>query len=42
LERLGYPPAAADRALRKVLSDDGTGTDAEGLVRRALQLLTEG
>ena len=41
LEQLGYAPAAADRALRKVLSDNGTGTDAESLVRRALQFLTE-
>jgi Holliday junction DNA helicase RuvA len=41
LEHLGYAPAAADRALRKVLADNGT-SDAESLVRRALQLLTEG
>ena len=41
LERLGYPTAEADRALRQVLSADGGG-DVETLVRRALQLLTHG
>src|SRR5206468_12218657 len=41
LERLGYATAEADRAVRQVLS--GNGTDAgetEALVRRALQILT--
>jgi Holliday junction DNA helicase RuvA len=41
LERLGYPGADADRALRAVLAADGGG-DAATLVRRALQLLTAG
>jgi holliday junction DNA helicase RuvA len=44
LERLGYAPVDADRALRKVLAADGDGavSDAEQLVRRALHLLTHG
>jgi holliday junction DNA helicase RuvA len=44
LERLGYSPVDADRALRKVLAADGNSaaTDAEQLVRRALHLLTHG
>ncbi len=40
LERLGYARAEADRALGAVLAADGAG-DAETLVRRALQLLTQ-
>jgi holliday junction DNA helicase RuvA len=42
LERLGYGTTEAERALRQALAEDGTGTaeDAEGLVRRALRLLT--
>src|SRR5207247_1146889 len=47
LERLGYATAEADRALRQVLAADGGGRGARGgdtetLVRRALQLLTNG
>jgi Holliday junction DNA helicase RuvA len=45
LERLGYPAADADRAVRQVLSENGAGRpaqDGETLVRRALQLLTQG
>jgi Holliday junction DNA helicase RuvA len=45
LERLGYAPADAERALRRVLADGNghEGADgAEALVRRALQLLTHG
>lgn len=44
LERLGYPTADADRALRAVLSENGgrAAASAEALVRRALQLLTNG
>ena len=42
LERLGYARAEADRALGAVLAADGGGAgDAETLVRRALQLLTQ-
>ena len=41
LERLGYPTAEADRALRHALAGDGGG-DSENLVRRALHLLTNG
>ena len=41
LERLGYAPAEADRALRDVLAADGGG-ETETLVRRTLQLLTNG
>jgi Holliday junction DNA helicase RuvA len=41
LERLGYAPAEADRALRDVLATDGGG-ETETLVRRTLQLLTNG
>jgi Holliday junction DNA helicase RuvA len=40
LMNLGYGPADADRAVRAVLSQDGTGEPAE-LIRRALQRLTE-
>ena len=49
LERLGYGTLEADRALRQVLAEDGEGgggtrgaSDAETLVRQALQLLTHG
>jgi Holliday junction DNA helicase RuvA len=48
LERLGYPTPEADRAVRQVLSQNGSGgggrpaPDVETLVRRALQLLTTG
>jgi len=42
LERLGYARVEADRALGAVLAADGGGAgDAEMLVRRALQLLTQ-
>jgi holliday junction DNA helicase RuvA len=41
LERLGYATPEADRALREALAANGGG-DAETLVRRALQLLTNG
>ncbi len=40
LMNLGYGPADADRAVRAVVSQDGTGEPAE-LIRRALQRLTE-
>jgi Holliday junction DNA helicase RuvA len=40
LERLGYGSAEAERALRQALAGDGATADAEGLVRRALDLLT--
>ncbi len=40
LERLGYGPAEADRAVREVLAADGRADTAEAVVRRALQLLT--
>jgi len=40
LERLGYGTAEAERALRASLAGDGATADAEGLVRRALHLLT--
>ncbi|MBI2074153.1 MAG: Holliday junction branch migration protein RuvA [Gemmatimonadetes bacterium] len=40
LTNLGYGPADADRAVRAVVSQDGTGEPAE-LIRRALQRLTE-
>jgi Holliday junction DNA helicase RuvA len=39
LERLGYPAADADRAVRQVLAGNGS-TDAAAVVRRALELLT--
>ena len=43
LERLGYSPTEADRALRQTLADNGDSAgDLEQLVRRALQLLTHG
>jgi holliday junction DNA helicase RuvA len=42
LERLGYGAAEADRALRRVLAADGGGDEAETLIRRTLQLLTNG
>jgi Holliday junction DNA helicase RuvA len=41
LERLGYPTAEADRALRQALAGNG-GADTETLIRRTLQLLTNG
>jgi len=42
LEQLGYSTAEADKALRRALAGDGAKVlDAEALVRRALQLLTE-
>jgi Holliday junction DNA helicase RuvA len=41
LERLGYATPEADRALREVLAADGGG-ETETLVRRTLQLLTNG
>jgi Holliday junction DNA helicase RuvA len=42
LERLGYGPAEADRALRQALAENGGGAgDPEQLVRRALHLLTQ-
>jgi len=41
LERLGYATAEADRAVRQVLSRNGTDAgETEALVRRALQILT--
>lgn len=40
LERLGYATTEAERALRQALAGDGATADAEGLVRRALRLLT--
>ncbi len=43
LERLGYAPAEADRALRQALAGDGGASgeaDTEALVRRALAILT--
>lgn len=40
LMNLGYGAADADRAVRAVVSQDGTGEPAE-LIRRALQRLTE-
>ena len=39
LERLGYGPADADRAVRQVLAGNGDD-ETEALVRRALQILT--
>ena len=45
LERLGYSPAEAERAVRRALGESGAAADADGtepLVRRALQLLTHG
>jgi len=43
LERLGYSTPEADRALRQVMAENGSGaSDPEHLVRRALQLLTNG
>lgn len=41
LERLGYATAEADGALRDAIAADG-GADTETLVRRTLQLLTNG
>jgi len=42
LEKLGYSTAESDKALRRALGGDGgKSLDAEALVRRALQLLTE-
>ena len=40
LERLGYGVPEADRAIRQVLTGNGTETETETLVRRALQILT--
>jgi Holliday junction DNA helicase RuvA len=40
LERLGYGVPEADRAIRQALAGNGTDTDTEVLVRRALQILT--
>ena len=40
LERLGYKTPEADNAVRAALADGGAGTEAELLVRRALQILT--
>ena len=43
LERLGYTTVEADRALRQALAaDGGEARDTQGLVRRALLLLTQG
>ena len=40
LERLGYGVREADRAIRQALAGNGTETETETLVRRALQILT--
>jgi len=40
LERLGYGVPEADRAIRQALAGNGTDTETEVLVRRALQILT--
>jgi Holliday junction DNA helicase RuvA len=40
LERLGYGATEAERALRQALAGDGGDADAEGLVRRALHVLS--
>jgi holliday junction DNA helicase RuvA len=40
LERLGYGTPEADRAIRQALAGNGTATETEALVRRALQILT--
>lgn len=41
LERLGFAPAEADRALRRAMTDDGGGAaDTETLIRQALSILT--
>jgi holliday junction DNA helicase RuvA len=40
LEHLGYGAAEAERALRQALAGDGATADTEGLVRRALHVLT--
>lgn len=40
LERLGYGVPDADRAIRQALAGNGTDTETETLVRRALQILT--
>jgi Holliday junction DNA helicase RuvA len=44
LERLGYPAPDAEQAVRAVLAQNGARgvPEAEALVRRALQLLTQG
>src|SRR5205807_2447153 len=45
LQRLGYAPAEADRALRQALAENGgagAAGDPEQLVRRALHLLSHG
>ena len=40
LERLGYGVPEADGAIRQALAGNGTETETETLVRRALQILT--
>jgi Holliday junction resolvasome RuvABC DNA-binding subunit len=40
LERLGYGVPEADQAIRQALAGNGTETETETLVRRALQILT--
>ena len=40
LERLGYGVPEADQAIRQALAGNGTDTETEVLVRRALQILT--
>jgi Holliday junction DNA helicase RuvA len=40
LERLGYAVPEADHAIRQALAGNGTDTETEVLVRRALQILT--
>lgn len=40
LERLGYDTPEADRAIRQALAGNGTETETETLVRRALHILT--
>ena len=40
LERLGYAVPEADRAIRQALAGNGTDTETEAVVRRALQILT--
>lgn len=40
LERLGYGTPEADRAIRQALAGNGTETETETLVRRALHILT--
>jgi Holliday junction DNA helicase RuvA len=40
LERLGYGVPEADQAIRQALAGNGTDTETETLLRRALQILT--